>query len=173
MTSEQEEQAEKLRVTLQDADLRRQQQQAQATSFHKLAQADVDMQPHDRFHQVTAARVVGSTSSPAALYPAASAAHQTELPPEPPTGIDINALPELEPSMVTSVTSRSVEAQVTGALERDASSSVVPPVDDVERGPGAPSSFDGSASSQETSAFPTPGSPVEPSTSHQVDDDNG
>jgi hypothetical protein len=42
-----------------------------------------------------APRVVGSTPGAASQYPAASAAHQTELPPEPPLGFSVN---ELDPS---------------------------------------------------------------------------
>jgi hypothetical protein len=43
-----------------------------------------------RFAQIGAAHVVGST--PLAPYPAASAAHQIQLPDEPPLGLDNSAL---------------------------------------------------------------------------------
>jgi hypothetical protein len=65
---------------------------------HGLAQADELSQ--GRFATVGAPRVIGSTPTPASQYPAASVAHQTELPPEPPLGFDN---PELDPAGVSSV----------------------------------------------------------------------
>src|SRR6516164_5599144 len=49
-----------------------------------------------RFAAVNAAKVVGQSPGIAAAYPAASAAHQTELPPEEPLGYRVDAMPELE-----------------------------------------------------------------------------
>jgi hypothetical protein len=51
-----------------------------------------------RFAAVNAATVVGQSPEIAASYPAASAAHQTELPPEPSLGHAIDAMPGDEPS---------------------------------------------------------------------------
>ena len=53
-----------------------------------------------RFAQVNAAKVVGQSPAIAAAYPAASAAHQTELPPEQPLGYRIDAMPGDETSTV-------------------------------------------------------------------------
>src|SRR5215469_11276569 len=83
-TSEQEDQDEKLRVTLQDADLRRQ----QGTTFKAFADADTHIP--GRFECIAAAHVVGSTQTP--KYPAASTPFQRDLVGiEPPTGYDIDA----------------------------------------------------------------------------------
>jgi hypothetical protein len=51
-----------------------------------------------RFAQVNAAKVVGQSPAIAAEYPAASAAHQTELPPEEPLGYSVDAMPEIASS---------------------------------------------------------------------------
>ena len=59
-----------------------------------------------RFSAVNAAKIVGQSSEIAASYPAASAAHQTELPPEKSLGFAIDAMPGDEPSAASS----SVEA---------------------------------------------------------------
>ena len=96
MLSSQEEQEERRRVALQDADVRRQQQQAQGGTFHAHAQAQANELSGGRFAATGSPRVVGSTPNPSAQYPAASVAHQTELPPEEPLGIDINAMLGLE-----------------------------------------------------------------------------
>ena len=90
-------------------------------SMHAFAEADAAI-PLGRFTQVTAATVVGSTSNAAAAYPAASAAHQTELPPENPLGYAIDEMP-LEPS--------SSVAQATDPTSTDAPSPN--PLDDVQR----------------------------------------
>jgi hypothetical protein len=49
-----------------------------------------------RFTQVNTAHVIGSEA--AARYPAASSAHQTELPPEPALGFAIDQMPADDPS---------------------------------------------------------------------------
>jgi hypothetical protein len=85
-TSAQDEQAERQRVFAQDQSLR-------SSTFHQHAQADADT-PRGRFSAVSNACVVGSQPTVAAAYPAASSAHQTELPPEPSLGF---AIDELEP----------------------------------------------------------------------------
>jgi hypothetical protein len=94
--SDQEDQAEKRRVMLQDADVR---QQQQASTFYQHAQAAADETNQGRFRDTGTPRVIGSTPTPAPQYPAASAAHQTELPPEQPLGYSIDAMPGDEPSM--------------------------------------------------------------------------
>jgi hypothetical protein len=88
-TEHQREQAERLEVTLQDADVRRQQQQkSEATTMHQHAQSQANDISGGRFGALGTPHVVGSTLAP--KYPAASAAHQTELPPEEPLGIKID-----------------------------------------------------------------------------------
>jgi hypothetical protein len=74
-------------------DLRRQQQQG--ATLHGRAQADVAQMPPDRFASVNATTVIGSRPEIAGAYPAASAAHQVQLPDEMPTGYRID---QLEPS---------------------------------------------------------------------------
>jgi hypothetical protein len=113
MLSDQIDQAERKAFLRNDARVREQQREReqQGTTFHQFAQADVTI-PRNRFDQVNAATVIGSKARIAAAYPAASAAHQTELPPEEPLGYCVSALTphELEPSLVSSPP---VEAQAT------------------------------------------------------------
>jgi hypothetical protein len=101
MREDQIDQAER-RETL-DNGLKVLQQQGSTFYQHGLAQADETNQ--GRFAATGSPRVIGSTPTPA-QYPAASAAHQTELPPEKPLGYSIDAMPVDEPS----TTSPSVEA---------------------------------------------------------------
>jgi hypothetical protein len=111
MLTDQEEQAEKRRVLLQDADVRRrQQEQAQrerSGTFFSHAQAAANDTGGGRFAALGNPTVVGA--SEATRYPAAAAAHQTELPPEPSLGFSIDEMPGLESSMAT-LCSSSVEA---------------------------------------------------------------
>jgi hypothetical protein len=65
----------------------------EGATLHQFAVADAAI-PRGRFAQVEATTVIGSKLDAAAAYPAASAAHQTELPPEPPLGFDNPALNE-------------------------------------------------------------------------------
>ena len=97
MLSKQEEEQER-RATLENDRRVREQQQAQGGTFyqHGLAQADEINQ--GRFAAVGAPTVVGSKPNPSTQYPAASAAHQTELPPEQPLGFAIDQMPSDEPS---------------------------------------------------------------------------
>src|SRR5215469_6490615 len=104
-TSDQEDQAEKRRVLLQDADVRRRQQEQSGTF---LSHTHID-DAGGRFAAVNAAKIVGQLPAIAASYPAASAAYQTELPPEPSLGFSIDEMPGLEPSMATPCSS-SIEA---------------------------------------------------------------
>jgi hypothetical protein len=78
------------RETLRN-DQRVREQQRSSTFFHQTHIDDAG----GRFAAVNAATVVGSNPEVASAYPAASAAHQTELPPEMPLGYRID---ELEPS---------------------------------------------------------------------------
>jgi hypothetical protein len=105
-TSDQEDQAEKRRALLNDARVRDQSQNGDTGTF--LSHAHID-DAGGRFAAVNAAKVVGQSPGIAAQYPAASAAHQTELPPEEPLGYRVDAMPELESSMAIPVSS-SVEA---------------------------------------------------------------
>src|SRR5215472_3351660 len=105
MTTDQEEQAEKRRVMMQDADVRNRSRNGDTGTF--LSHTHID-DASGRFAAVNAAKIVGQSSAIAASYPAASAAHQTELPPEPSLGFSIDEMPGLESSMTTP--SSSIEA---------------------------------------------------------------
>jgi hypothetical protein len=91
MLESQEEQEERRRVALQDADLRRQQQQRGST-FHQHAQAQADELSQGRFAAIGTPTVTGATPIP--KYPAAGAHQSDPVGIEPPLGIDINAMPE-------------------------------------------------------------------------------
>ena len=102
MLSSQEEQAERKRVLAQDLSLRQQQEERRrvfaqdqslrrTSTFYQHALADAET-PRGRYSQVTTSYVIGSTPTPATAYPAASAAHQIQLPDEPPLGFDNPAL---------------------------------------------------------------------------------
>jgi len=106
MLSSQEEQAERRRVFAQDQSLRN-----QGSTFHQHALADAET-PRGRFSAVSAAHVVGSKAGIASSYPAASSAHQTELPPEPALGYRVDELEPLAPP---------VEAQAPGPTSDDPS----------------------------------------------------
>jgi hypothetical protein len=86
MLTDQEEQAEKLRVTLQDADVRRRQQEQSGTY---LSQTHID-DAGGRFAAVNAATIVGQT--PAPKYPAAGAHQADPVGTEPPLGFSVNNL---------------------------------------------------------------------------------
>jgi hypothetical protein len=62
---------------------------ASTYSQHAIADAAT---PRGRFTQVETSTVIGAKADVAGAYSAASAAHQTELPPELPTGYRIDAL---------------------------------------------------------------------------------
>jgi hypothetical protein len=66
-------------------------ERARASTYSAFAQADANL-PRDRFHQVNAGNVVGSKADIAGMYPAASAAHQTQMPPELPIRDDIHTV---------------------------------------------------------------------------------
>jgi len=92
MLESQIDQHERREVQRNDQLVRRQ----QGGTFHQHAVADAAT-PHGRFTQVNAATVVGATAVP--QYPAASSAHQIQLPDEPPLGLDNPALePVASPS---------------------------------------------------------------------------
>ena len=95
MTTDQEEQAERRRVLLQDADVRNRSRNGNTGTY--LSHTHID-DAGGRFAQVNAAKIVGQSPAIAAAYPAASAAHQTELPPEPSLGFSIDEMPGLESS---------------------------------------------------------------------------
>ena len=95
MLTDQEEQAEKRRTLLNDARVREQSRNGDTGTF--LSHTHID-DAGGRFSAVNAAKIVGQSPAIAASYPAASAAHQTELPPEPSLGFSIDEMPGLEPS---------------------------------------------------------------------------
>jgi len=136
-TSDQEGQAEKRRVLLQDADVQRRQQEQSGTF---LSHTHID-DAGGRFAAVNAAKIVGQSPAIAASYPAASAAHQTELPPEPSLGFSIDEMPGLESSMTTP--SSSVEA--TGD-----------PADAPSSDDGSPATPSGGSMSERAGSSPSP-----------------
>jgi hypothetical protein len=90
-TSDQEEQAE--RRLVQRNDQRAREQAQQGTTFKAFADADTHIP--GRFEAVSAAHVVASTETP--KYPAPSTPFQRDpVGIEPPTGYDINAMPDPE-----------------------------------------------------------------------------
>jgi hypothetical protein len=91
MTSKAEEQAERRRVFADQSLPNR------ASTYNQHAIADAAT-PRGRFTQVEASTVIGAKADIAGAYSAASAAHQTELPPEPPTGYRIDELEVSFPS---------------------------------------------------------------------------
>src|SRR5262245_7087545 len=113
MLSKHEDQHERRETLRNDLSVR---QQEQGSTMHAHAQADAET-PRGRFSAVSAATVIGSKSDVAGAYPAAAAAHQTEVPPEPPLGYRIDAMEPLG-------LSPSAEAQ--GNSPNPASGEVVP-----------------------------------------------
>jgi hypothetical protein len=136
MLSRQEEEQER-RETLEN-DLRVLQQRG--STFHQHAQAQANELSGGRFAATGAPRVVGSTPNPAAQYPAASAAHQTELPPENPLGYSVDDMPGLEPSADSS--SLSPVEQLGGAADAP---SAPPDVEHAAPPPSSKGSDDGAA----------------------------
>jgi hypothetical protein len=95
--SDQEEQADKRRVMLQDADVRANANRSDDTgTFLSHAQAQADEINQGRFAALGTPHMVGSTLAPS--YPAASAHQRDPVPDEPPLGFAIDAMPELEPN---------------------------------------------------------------------------
>jgi len=149
MLSRQEEEAER-RATLEN-DLKVLEARRGST-LHQHAQSQADEVSQGRFAAVGSPRVIGSTAGVASQYPAAAAHQADPVPTEPPLGIDINAMPELESSTASPV---SVEAAPSASPQS--------PGPDVEH--AAPPSFPvgGSTSSQGLSAFPASGPRAGPS----------
>ena len=81
-------------MLLQDADVRNRSRNGDTGIFSHTHIDDAG----GRFAAVNAARIVGQSPAIAAAYPAASTAHQTELPPEPSLGFSIDEMPGLESS---------------------------------------------------------------------------
>jgi hypothetical protein len=93
MLSSQIDQEERKRVLDNDTRVRE-----QGGTFHQHAVADAST-PRGRFDQVNSAYVVGSKPDVAGAYPAASSAHQVQLPDEEPTGYRIDQMSDpVEPS---------------------------------------------------------------------------
>ena len=159
MLSDQEEQAEKRRVLLQDVDVRRRQQEQSGTF---LSHTHID-DAGGRFSAVNAAKVVGQSPAIAASYPAASAAHQTELPPEPSLGFSIDEMPGLESSMAPPVEATGDPADAPSSDDGGPATSSGGLMSERAGSSSSRTEIGGSTSSQGTSAFPTPGSRVGPS----------
>jgi hypothetical protein len=128
-TTEQDEMGDRLHTLLQDADLRRQQDQARAGTFFSHAQSAANDTAGGRFAAISQAQVVGAVPVP--KYPAASSSHQVELPPEQPLGFSVDDMP-IEPSAVVTAAE-----QLGGAAAAPPSSCSL--LSDVER--AAPPSF--------------------------------
>src|SRR6516162_10947870 len=92
MLSKQEEEQERREVLENDRKVLEQ----RGSTYHQHGVAQADEINQGRFAATGAPRVVGSTPNPASQYPAASAAHQTELPPEQPLGYSVDDMPGLE-----------------------------------------------------------------------------
>jgi hypothetical protein len=112
MLSRQEEEQERRAVLENDRRVREQQQQ-NASTFHQHAQAQADELSQGRFRAIGTPRVIGATPNPSSQYPAASAAHQTSLPPEQPLGCSVDAMPGDEPLEVPSF----AQGQLGGAAD--------------------------------------------------------
>jgi hypothetical protein len=136
MLTDQEEQAEKRRTLLNDARVREQSKNGDTGTF--LSHTHID-DAGGRFAAVNAAKIVGQSPAIAAAYPAASAAHQTELPLEEPLGFSVN---DLESSMATPCSS-SVEA--TGD-----------PADAPSSDDGSPATPSGGSVSERAGSSPSP-----------------
>ena len=139
MLTDQEEQAERQRVLQNDARVREQSRNGDTGTY--LSHTHID-DAGGRFAQVNAAKVVGQSPAIAAAYPAASAAHQTELPPEELLGFSVN---DLESSMATPCSS-SVEA--TGD-----------PADAPSSDDGSPATPSGGSMSERAGSSPSPDQP--------------
>jgi hypothetical protein len=100
MRQDQIDQAERQAVLENDRLVREQQKKVEGSTFFQHSQSLADETSGGRSAATGSPRVIGSTPAPASQYPAASAAHQTELPPEPPTGYRIDEMPGDEPSTV-------------------------------------------------------------------------
>jgi len=66
------------------------------STLHQHGLAQANELSGGRFAATGAPRVIGSTAGVAAQYPAASSAHQTELPKEPSLGYSVDDMPGLE-----------------------------------------------------------------------------
>jgi hypothetical protein len=86
-TTAQDEMADRKRVMVQDASLRKQQEQGSAYIDHYKQEMG------GRFSAQGAAYVVGSKADVAGAYSAASAAHQIQLPNEEPLGFSVDEMP--------------------------------------------------------------------------------
>jgi hypothetical protein len=88
MTSHDDEQ--KLRKETAEND-RRLREQERAATMHEFAMSEASLDL-GRYSAVSKQSVIGGEPDVAAAYPAASAAHQVQLPPEQPLGVDINSV---------------------------------------------------------------------------------
>jgi hypothetical protein len=91
MLSKQEEEQERREVLENDRKVR---EQHRGSTYHQYGLAQADELSGGRFGALGTPTVTGATPIP--RYPAASAAHQIQLPDESPTGYDINEMPPLD-----------------------------------------------------------------------------
>jgi hypothetical protein len=139
MLTDQEEQTDKRRTLLQDADVRNRSRNGDTGSTY-LSHTHID-DAGGRFAQVNAAKIVGQSPAVAAAYPAASAAHQTELPPEPSLGFSIDEMPGLEnPTGGSSVSSPVATDDPADAPSSDDGGPAIPPGGSVSERAGSSSS---------------------------------
>jgi hypothetical protein len=133
MLSKQEEEQERRAVLEND---RKVLEQRGGTFFqHGVSQAAELSQ--GRFAAVGAPTVVGSKPNPSTQYPAASAAHQTELPPEQPLGFSIDDMPGLE-NPTGDASSGLSPPVATGPASADAPSRLDLPLGDAQRAGAGP-----------------------------------
>jgi hypothetical protein len=135
-TTKQDEDRDKLDTFQNDLKVRQQQEQTSTNLDHALAAAaDIS---GGRFGVTGVPNVIGSAAIP--QYPAASSAHQTELPPEPALGYSVDQVEPIEPSMA-------VPPVVEDRGPAEAPSSEVPPsMSENAAGPtSSPETEDGNA----------------------------
>jgi hypothetical protein len=117
MLSNQEEEQERRAALENDRKALRE----RGSTYHQHGVGQADEVNQGRFAAVGAPRVIGSAPNPSSQYPAASAAHQTELPPEQPLGYSTDDIPGLENP--TGCSSVSLPVEPGGA----AAASLAPP----------------------------------------------
>jgi hypothetical protein len=134
MLSSQDEQEERRRVALQDADLRRRQQQAQGGTFFAHGVAQANELSGGRFGATGVPTVTGATPVP--NYPTAGAHQSDPVGTEPPLGFSVDQVEPIESSAVSLLSAEDTGAPA-GAIS---SSENLPLVQDESSDAGAPSS---------------------------------
>jgi hypothetical protein len=93
MTGHSEEQKLRKDTVENDRSVAREREQAATMHEFAMSEASLDL---GRFNAIGKQRVIGGRPDVAAAYPAASAAHQVQLPNEPPLGFSVDQMPDLE-----------------------------------------------------------------------------